>query len=144
MIGSVRNGDEEQPLHQVFQHIAVVGPEHGGDLAGIGVKARNILPRKVIDPRRIGGFHLVDREDAAEGRHLVLRDLPVGLCDLSPQRDDGDGEADRKLRRLVNLALKPVEDNRKRFALREGGQGFGNAGPDRHMTIIVRLRTEVR
>ncbi len=49
VILAIGKGDVEQPLHQVDQHVAVVGAEHGADLGGIGVKARHILTGEVED-----------------------------------------------------------------------------------------------
>ena len=94
------------------------------------IKARHILTGEVEDAGGVLKLGLINCEDAAEGGDLIPRHLAVGLGDLGPQRDDGDGEADGQFGVVVDLALKFVEDNGKRLALGECRQRFGDAGPD--------------
>jgi len=127
VIVAIGHGDVEKPLHQVDQD-RIAGPEHAGDAARVKVIARHILPGEIEDPaglRRVLGR---DGEDLAEGGDLVAGDAAVGLGHLGAQRDHRDGEGDRAFRRRPQA----VEDGRQPLALGQGGNGLGDAGPERH------------
>ena len=99
------------------------------DLAGIGVEPRHVLPRQVEDAGGVRLFARRDGEDLAEGRHLVRG---------SPRRRPWPSWRPSAMTAMV----KPTDcSGRARAAGRtpptapspgKGGQGVGDAGPDRH------------
>ncbi len=149
VVGAVGNGDLEEGLEDVDQDMVVVGAdavavgvEEAGDLAGIGVKTRDVLAGKVVDPGGVLFLALGEGEDAAEGGDLVAGHGAVGLGHLGTKREDGDGEADGVFRR--GIVAQAVEDHGQGLALGEGGEGLGNAGPDRHGGTLSRRMPDVR
>ncbi len=127
VIIAIRNGDIKKPLHQIAKRPAGLG-KHRGDFAGIAVKPRNILTRKVEDTGGVVFFCGGDREYFPKGGDLVPGHAPVGLGHLGTQRNHRDGKGDRTFGRRAQT----VEDLAQRFAISKRLKRFAYAGPDRH------------
>ena len=126
------------PLKAIVMNVLSLGATFGalvlvfqdGHLSGLlGFDPPGALD--LVMPVIVFLFAFGESEDAAEGGDLVAGDGAVGLGHLGAKGEDGDGEAHGLFGGGVVAQL--VEDHGQGLALGEGGEGFGDAGPDRHV-----------
>ena len=86
---AVRLGDVEQPVDNVFQHLAIFFSRAAklGHLGGIGFKAGDVLLRQVVKPRHVACLPVGDLEKLLEGGDFVRRDDAISFGHLGGQRD---------------------------------------------------------